>query len=188
MDLPIENKPIKYNTITVLDDDVNIYYVYNTLKQQIYSISKLIEQKEKRLDELIKGPKDVQAQQYDRVVISTSGYVENVHEFFKELVALVAEIKQLKNQLNDKKRNKGEIESIVRECLELNPRNLELRVFYHRHIKNESLKKIHKRLRRFNAYGEKVRYNYSYIRYINTKIIEKMGKPNNSGLKSNTSL
>ena len=43
MDLPIENKPIKYNTITVLDDDVNIYYVYNTLKQQIYSISKLIE-------------------------------------------------------------------------------------------------------------------------------------------------
>ena len=187
MDLPIENKPIKYNTITILDDDVNIYCVYNTLKQQIYSISKLIEQKEKRLGELIKGQKDVQAQQYDKVVKS-SGNVENILEFFKELVALVAEIKQLKNQLNEKKRNKGEIESIVRECLELNPRNLELRVFYHRHIKNESLKKIHKRLRRFNAYGEKVRYNYSYIRYINTKIIEKMGKPNNSGLKSNTSL
>ena len=185
MDLPIENKPIKYNTITVLDDDINIYYVYNTLKQQIYSISKLIEQKEKRLDELIKGQKDVQAQQYDKVVRS-SGNVENIHELFKEIETLVAEIKQLKNQLNEKKKNKGEIESIVRECLELNPRNLELRVFYHRHIKNESLKKIHKRLRRFNAYGEKVCYNYSYIRYINTKIIEKMGKPNNSGLKSNT--
>ena len=183
----MESKKKEVNTITVLDEDINIYYVYNILRQQISSISSLIEQKEKRLDELIKGPKDVQAQQYDKVIRS-NGYVENVHEFFKELVALVAEIKQLKNQLNDKKRNKGEIESIVRECLELNPRNLELRVFYHRHIKNESLKKIHKRLRRFNAYGEKVRYNYSYIRYINTKIIKKMGKPNNSGLKSNTSL
>ena len=183
----MEPKKKEVNTITVLDEDINIYYVYNILRQQISSISSLIEQKEKRLDELIKGPKDVQAQQYDKVIRS-NGYVENVHELFKEIEDLVAEIKQLKNQLNEKKRNKGEIESIVRECLELNPRNLELRVFYHRHIKNESLKKIHKRLRRFNAYGEKVRYNYSYIRYINTKIIEKMGKPNNSGLKSNTSL
>ena len=176
MDLPIENKPIKYNTITILDDDVNIYCVYNTLKQQIYSISKLIEQKEKRLGELIKGPKDVQAQQYDKVVKS-SGNVENIHEFFKELVALVAEIKQLKNQLNEKKRNKGEIESIVRECLELNPRNLELRVFYLRHVRGEPLKKIHRRLRRFNAYGEKVRYNYDYIRQINSRIIAKMADP-----------
>lgn len=172
----MESKKKEVNTITVLDEDINIYYVYNILRQQIYSISRLIEQKEKRMNELIKGQKDVQAQQYDKVVKS-SGYVENIHEFFKELVALVAEIKQLKNQLNEKKRNKGEIESIVRECLELNPRNLELRVFYFRHVRGEPLKKIHRRLRRFNAYGEKVRYNYDYIRQINSRIIAKMADP-----------
>ena len=77
MDLPIKNKPIKYNTITVLDEDINIYYVYNTLKQQIYSINKSIDKLKKRLDILIKGPQDVQAQQYDKVV-SSSVKVENV--------------------------------------------------------------------------------------------------------------
>lgn len=169
----MESKKEEVNTITVLDENINIYYVYNVLRQQIYSISRLIEQKEKRLDELIKGQKDVQAQQYDKVVRS-SGNVENVHELFKEIETLVAEIKQLKNQLNDKKRNKGEIESIVRECLELNPRNLELRVFYLRHVQGEPLKKIHRRLRRFNAFGEKVPYNYSYIRRVNTIVIKKM--------------
>lgn len=172
----MESKKKEVNTITVLDEDINIYYVYNILRQQISSISSLIEQKKKRLDELIKGPKDVQAQQYDKVIRS-NGYFENVHELFKEIEDLVAEIKQLKNQLNEKKRNKGEIESIIRECLELNPRNLELRVFYLRHVRGEPLKKIHRRLRRFNAYGEKVRYNYDYIRQINSRIIAKMADP-----------
>jgi|LSQX01.3.fsa_nt_gb DNA repair exonuclease SbcCD ATPase subunit len=187
MDLPIENKPIKYNTITVLDDDVNIYYVYNTLKQQIYSINKSIDKLKKRLDILIKGPQDVKAQQYDKVV-SPSVKVENVKELFKEIEETTREIREKEAELETKQRYKAELEDTFRELLQLRPHNLELIVFYRRHVKEESLKKIHRSLRRFNAYGEKVRYNYSYIRYINTKIIKKMGKPNNSGLKSNTSL
>lgn len=183
----MESKKKEVNTITVLDENINIYYIYNTLRQQIYSINKSIDKLKKRLDILIKGPQDVQAQQYDKVV-SSSGKVENVKELLKEIEETTREIREKETELETKQRYKAELEDTFRELLQLRPYNLELIVFYRRHVKEESLKKIHRTLRRFNAYGEKVRYNYSYIRYINTKIIEKMGKPNNSGLKSNTSL
>lgn len=183
----MESKKREVNTITVLDENINIYYIYNTLRQQIYSINKSIDKLKKRLDILIKGPQDVQAQQYDKVV-SSSGKVENVKELLKEIEETTREIREKEAELETKQRYKAELEDTFRELLRLRPHNLELIVFYRRHVKEESLKKIHRSLRRFNAYGEKVRYNYSYIRYINAKIIEKMGKPNNLGLKSNTSL
>lgn len=182
----IRNNISSNKTIIILDDDINIYYVYNTIRQNIYQINKNIATLQKKLDNLIKGPQDVQAQQYDKVITSPNGKVENVKELLKEIETTTKEIRLLEEQLIHRKKSKAELEEIFREILELRPRNLEMIVFYRRHVKEESLKKIHRSLRRFNAYGEKVRYNYSYIRYINTKIIEKMGKPNNSGLKSNT--
>ena len=164
----------KTNTITVLDDDVNIYYIYNTIRQQIYSINNNINMLKKQLDYLIKGPQDVQAQQYDKVITSPNGKVENVKELLKEIETTTKEIRLLEEQLIHRKKSKAELEEIFREILELRPRNLEMIVFYRRYVKGESLKKIHKVLRRFNSYGEKVRYNYSYIRRVNTRIIEKM--------------
>ena len=183
----MESKKKEVNTIIVLDEDINIYYVYNTLKQQIYSINKSIDKLKKRLDILIKGPQDVRAQQYDKVV-SSSRKVENVKELLKEIEETTREIREKEAELETKQRYKAELEDTFRELLQLRPHNLELIVFYRRHVKEESLKKIHRSLIIFNSYGQKVRYNYSYIRYIKKKIIEKIGKPNNSGLKSNTSL
>lgn len=183
----MESKKKEVNTITVLDENINIYYIYNTLRQQIYSINKSIDKLKKRLDILIKGPQDVQAQQYDKV-ISSSGKVENVQELLKEIAEVTAKIKALEEQLATKRKYKAEMEDLFRELLRLRPRNLELIVFYRHHVKGESLKKIQRVLRKFNGYGEKVMYSYGYLRNVNTRIIEKMAKCDILGLKCDTSL
>ena len=175
----------KSNTIIVLDDDVNIYYIYNTIRQQIYSINKSIDKLKKRLDILIKGPQDVQAQQYDNVIRS-SLKAEDINSLFREIKEVNDEIKIKESELATKNKYRQEMEELFKELLDLRPRNLELIVLYRHHVKGESLKKITKVLRRFNSYGEKVRYSYQHIRRINSQIIAKMANKTEENCKNAT--
>jgi hypothetical protein len=170
----IRNNISSNKTIIILDDDINIYYVYNTIRQQIYSINKSIDKLKKRLDILIKGPQDVQAQQYDNVIKGGSGKVENTEELLKEISATVDEINQKKAELVKIIQTKKELEELFKEILRLRPQDLEWIVFYRHHVQNISLKKIHKVVRHLNGSGEKVSYHYDYIRQINARIIGKM--------------
>jgi gas vesicle protein len=166
----------KYNTIQVIDDDsINIYSIYHTLRVMFADIDNKIKRLYKKMDKLIKlgGPSDVKAQTYDSPKASSS-IVENVSQYYQDLVDVKNEIL---NQEKERNRIKKQIEDVVETILDiakLRKNDIEFIVFVEHHVKGRRLVDISKNLYRKDTYGRKIRYDYGYIRNVNSMIIEKM--------------
>ncbi len=176
----------KSNTIQVIDDDnINIYSIYYTLRIMFADVDIKIKKLYKKMDKLIKmgGPADVKAQTYDNPKTS-SIKVENVNVYYQDLVDVKNEILiQEKERARIKKQIDNVVETIL-DIADLRKKDIEFTVFVEHHVKGRRLVDITKNLYRKDAYGNKVRYNYDYIRQVNVKIIEKMCQISQNGVEN----
>lgn len=101
---------------------------YKEIKDSIFICEIRISDLEKDLKRIItlSGPKDVQAQQYDKGI--SSGKVESINDFFGLIIEKQEELKKLKTELSNLKRKKKMIE----EQFMITLNDLEKKVFKYR--------------------------------------------------------
>lgn len=167
-----------YNTNAINLENVNIYYLYNSLSKNIYKLDKELKESDKALMKLIQegGPKPVTAQVFEPTGIRGSRKSTPEMVYFNEILDLMNSVADYEKELADQKNQMKELIDLIIQISAKDRKNLELQVFIECHIKHESLYNLSKKMYRTSESGEKVFYNYGYLRQINMVILKKMRK------------
>lgn len=168
-----------YNTKINNNTYVNIYSIYKSINICINNIQHRLRRLNKQLERLIEagGPSPVTAQVYDKP--HSTLVVKNPNVYYQDIVDTVARIKEVDKEHQLMLKQKGELEDTILEVIKLQPANLELKVFLGHHIRGETLYNLSKKLFYRNSWGDKVYYDYGYLRNINANILKKMQQCDN---------
>ena len=176
----IESNPYNNNNNIMLDsnDDINIYYLYNSINTNMIKLRLSLQEYNMRLQKLINdgGPKPVKAQCYDSGEIKGSRRITPENVYYNELKELVDSVAEAEGLYNAENQKRLDLIDVINQIAMRDRKNIELQVFIEVHIKHVSLYDLSKRLYRKNESGERVYYNYSYLRQLNSQIKLKMKK------------
>lgn len=131
---------------------------YNDFVAEIKTSKALLLVKRKKLQDLIYSgaPKDVQAMQYDRVLVNGSSPKQSDYEQYDSILSLKNEIMSLEKQIHLLELERTKLEEWFRDTAKKHEGNLQLKLFYLRAIKGLRLVDI----------AEQLYLSYGYVRVV----------------------